>query len=113
MSPPYVHSDAAGLLLHSTENLTFHTSTRSGQQVRAYFQPLVNAIRTPSSLVAQNPGLLQPQQYLNTIRSINRQQLITAGIVTAEVLGFFTVGEMIGKRKIIGYSSDAPAAEHH
>ena len=32
------------------------------------------------------------------------------GVVTAEVLGFFTVGEMIGRFKLVGYRGDR---EHH
>jgi F-type H+-transporting ATPase subunit g len=32
------------------------------------------------------------------------------GIVTAEVIGFFSVGEMLGRFKIVGYRSEAPHA---
>lgn len=35
----------------------------------------------------------------------------SAGIVAAEVVGFFTVGEMIGRMKLVGYRSSAQA--HH
>ena len=47
---------------------------------------------------------------------MNRQQLVSAGVVGAEVLGFFTVGEMIGKMKLVGYRGDTehrePATSH-
>lgn len=38
---------------------------------------------------------------------MNGAQLAAAGIVTAEVLGFFTVGEMIGKFKVVGYRGES------
>ncbi len=41
---------------------------------------------------------------------MNRQQMVTAGVVGAEVLGFFTVGEMLGRMKLVGYTGDQ---EHH
>jgi len=38
--------------------------------------------------------------------------MMTAGVVGAEVLGFFTVGEMIGKMKLVGYHGEVHH-EHH
>ena len=43
------------------------------------------------------------------IRNASTKNLVTAGVVGAEILGFFTVGEMIGKFKIIGYRGDPHA----
>ena len=54
---------------------------------------------------------LTPQHLLSQIRSTSPQQLASAGIVAAEVIGFFTVGEMIGRFKIVGYHGDKP--EHY
>ena len=34
---------------------------------------------------------------------MSTQQMVAAGVVGAEVLGFFTVGEMIGRMKLVGY----------
>lgn len=76
---------------------------RNGVQLQSYYQRLLQTFRDPSSLVSANPGLLNPQQALDSMRSISRQQLTTAGIVTAEVIGFFTIGEMLGKLKVVGY----------
>lgn len=53
----------------------------------------------------QGPSLVQ------LARNIDRAQLVKGGVVVAEVLGFFTVGEMIGRMKIIGYHGDTGA--HH
>ena len=41
---------------------------------------------------------------------MDRKQLASAGVIGAEVLGFFTVGEMIGRFKLVGYKVDK---EHH
>ena len=49
-------------------------------------------------------GGATPESMLNSVRNVNRQQIAAMGIVTAEVLGFFTVGEMIGRMKLVGYS---------
>lgn len=46
-------------------------------------------------------------------RLSNRESLKTGSIVAAELLGFFTVGEMIGKRKVVGYRGKIEHAGHH
>ncbi len=53
---------------------------------------------------------MSPEGILNRMRNLSNQQLVSAGVVTAEVLGFFTVGEMIGRFKVVGYRGDE---EHH
>lgn len=50
---------------------------------------------------------------LSQARNFNGQQMLTVGIVIAELIGFFTVGEMIGKLKIVGYRSSEPAHDDH
>jgi F-type H+-transporting ATPase subunit g len=58
---------------------------------------------------ASNP--ISPQKVLSSIRNTNRQQLISLSVVGAEVLGFFTVGTMIGRMKVVGYHGK-PIHEH-
>ena len=69
----------------------------------------------------QNPGtLLQSAQgaaaqsgsFLQRTRNLSTAQLVGGGVLLAECLGFFTVGEMIGRFKLIGYHGEAPAAHH-
>ena len=36
------------------------------------------------------------------------QQWASVGVVTAEVLGFFAVGEMVGRMKLVGYHGGTP-----
>jgi F-type H+-transporting ATPase subunit g len=45
------------------------------------------------------------------VRNVNRQQAAVAGVIAAEVLGFFTLGEIIGRFKVIGYRGDT--GHHH
>lgn len=78
-----------------------------------YTQPVVNAIRNPTGLLnrtTNTASTTSSEALLNRIRNVNRQQLVSAGVVGAEVLGFFTVGEMLGKAKLVGYRGDTA---HH
>ncbi|KAF2796501.1 hypothetical protein K505DRAFT_323238 [Melanomma pulvis-pyrius CBS 109.77] len=80
---------------------------------QGYFQPAINALRQPATLFAQtaNSTAAQPANILNRVRSVTRTEWLSAGIIAAEVVGFFSVGEIIGRFKLVGYSSKAPA--HH
>ena len=80
--------------------------------MQSYVQLLINAVRNPGSILAQSSasGAATPGGILNRIRNLDRRQLASAGVIGAEVLGFFTVGEIIGKLKLVGYRGDI---EHH
>jgi F-type H+-transporting ATPase subunit g len=54
----------------------------------------------------------QPGNIVSQARSISTGQLVAGGVIVAELLGFFTVGEMIGRMKLIGYHGHG-SAEHH
>jgi len=45
---------------------------------------------------------------LSSVRNMTGTQAAAVGVVIAEVIGFFTVGEMIGKMKIVGYRMAGP-----
>ncbi|KAI1353355.1 GroES-like protein [Xylaria sp. FL0043] len=89
-------------------------SPPSVETFQSYFQ---NVWKNPMSLLqsasqtaaktAQQPGSI-----LARVQNLNRAQLVAGGVVAAECLGFFTVGEMIGRFKIIGYHGESPAAHH-
>jgi hypothetical protein len=74
------------------------------QTFQTYGQNVMNAVKNPSANSPSTP--------FQAMRNIGTSQLITAGVVTAEILGFFTVGEMIGRMKLIGYRSSSHD-EHH
>jgi F-type H+-transporting ATPase subunit g len=88
--------------------------------VQSYMTPVTNAIRNPSSLASRTASIAEstaetaannPQSFLTRLRNLDSATLITAGVVGAETIGFFTIGEMIGRLKIIGYRGGH--AEHH
>ena len=71
-----------------------------------YAQPVINTVRNPTSLLNKGTDAassMSPEGFLNRVRNMSTQQMVAAGVVGAEVLGFFTVGEMIGRMKLVGY----------
>lgn len=60
---------------------------------------------------ATETGAMSPEGMLSRIRNINRQEMVSVAVTTAEVLGFFTVGEMIGRLKLVGYHGDVHYTE--
>ncbi|OTA22844.1 hypothetical protein BTJ68_14776 [Hortaea werneckii EXF-2000] len=92
------------------------------QTVQSYLTPLQNALRNPSSLMNRTGSAAQgtaqqavnsPESLLARIRNMDTATLTTVGVVAAETLGFFTVGEMIGRFKLVGYRGDPHGGEHH
>ncbi|KAI8955089.1 GroES-like protein [Xylaria longipes] len=89
-------------------------SPPSMQTFQTYFQ---NVWKNPSSLLQSASETAaktaqQPASILSRVQNLSRAQLIAGGVVAAECLGFFTVGEMIGRFKIIGYHGETAAAHH-
>lgn len=113
MIPPTIYYSKVGLEL---SKLVFRGQKMNPPNLAAfqrYTQPVINAIRKPAGLLnhtTDTASTMSPEGILSRIRNVNRQQLISAGVVGAEVLGFFTVGEMIGRMKLVGYRGDT---EHH
>lgn len=82
-----------------------HSSVSTFQ---TYFQNLWKQLQNPSTFVAGLAQSVNPQQ----VRNLSRTQVAAGGVLLAECLGFFTVGEMIGRFKLIGYHGENPAAHH-
>ncbi|GAB7353974.1 hypothetical protein MBLNU459_g4571t1 [Dothideomycetes sp. NU459] len=104
--PPTVYYSKVGLELGKLIAHGQKMSPPTTSTFQTYGQNLLNAIRNPSAAGSSNPF-----QAISKLRSMDSQQLATVGVVTAEVIGFFTVGEILGRFKVIGYRSSAPA--HH
>lgn len=92
---------------------------RNLSTIQSYYQPFINSLRNPRALLSQASSQVSnvastysPEALLNSIRNVNRQQLATVGVVGAEVIGFFTVGTMIGRMKVVGYRGE-PEHGHH
>jgi len=82
---------------------------RSVSTFQSYFQRLVKSVRNPGALFSTaNPT---PSSILQQVRNINTTQVVYGAVIGAELLGFFTVGEMIGRFKLVGYRGDTGA--HH
>ena len=56
-------------------------------------------------------NIRSPQHLLHQVRNLSRQEWRNFGIITAQVIGFFSVGEMVGRMKLVGYRGDK--AVHH
>ncbi|KAF2231682.1 putative mitochondrial F1F0-ATP synthase g subunit [Viridothelium virens] len=83
---------------------------------QSYYQPLINRLRNPSTIFAQTAnqaGSMSPQSVLQQIRNIDTKTVVTLGVISAEVLGFFKVGEILGRFKLVGYRSNGGHGEHH
>lgn len=85
--------------------LGLHSSIATFQ---AYFQNVWRQLQNPSALFQTISQTVNPQQ----LRSLSKAQVAAGGVLLAECLGFFTVGEMIGRLKLIGYHGEANAAHH-
>ncbi|KAF1832587.1 hypothetical protein BDW02DRAFT_502666 [Decorospora gaudefroyi] len=89
----------------------------SMQTMLNYMEPARNAFRHPSSLMTRlaseaNSAAQQPANYLAQVRNMSREQWYSIGVVAAEVVGFFSVGEIIGRFKLVGYRTKK-SDEHH
>ena len=80
-----------GALFRQAQNTTVQAAQKTAQAAE--------------KAASQGPSLVQQS------RNVNRAQLAAGGVVVAELLGFFTVGEMIGRMKVVGYHGDNGA--HH
>nr|POF02385.1 atp synthase subunit g, mitochondrial [Quercus suber] len=91
------------------------------QQIQSYATPLQNALRNPSSLLSTvqstasstaQTAANNPESFLVRLRQLDSATITTVGVIAAETLGFFSVGTMIGRMKIVGYRSDGSHASH-
>ncbi|KAI0473767.1 GroES-like protein [Xylariaceae sp. FL0804] len=91
-------------------------SPPSVQTMQSYYQNAFQRLRNPSTLLqtasqTASKAAEQPASILERVRNISRGELIAGGVIAAECLGFFTVGEMIGRFKIVGYHGET--GHHH
>lgn len=101
MAPPYEN-------LPTRRNRCCNANKNSNvATIQQYLQPVTNALKNPSSLlnvsrVAESSSA-QPVNVLNRVRGASQQQWLAAGIIAAEIVGFFSIGEIIGRFKLVGY----------
>ncbi|CCF57302.1 hypothetical protein KAFR_0C03100 [Kazachstania africana CBS 2517] len=47
--------------------------------------------------------LRQPNTYINSLQKISKNDAWKYGAYAVQLIGFYSVGEMIGRRKLVGY----------
>ena len=82
-----------------------HSSVSTFQ---TYFQNLWKQLQNPGTFFSSLMQSANPQQ----ARTLSRTQVAAGGVLLAECLGFFAVGEMIGRFKLVGYHGEANVAHH-
>lgn len=110
MTPPYVLGRCTALSFLCLLTLAL---CRPVSTFQAYWQTLLKKLQNPSTLL-QSAQKAAPSSgsAVSSVRNISRTQLIAGGVLAAECLGFFTVGEMIGRFKLIGYHGEVASAHH-
>ncbi|CAI4218593.1 unnamed protein product [Parascedosporium putredinis] len=81
---------------------------------QSFYESAWQSIRQPNKIadsVAQTVKSAS-QKPAGYVPGLSNAQLIAGGVVFAECLGFFTVGEIIGRFKLVGYHGEASAAHH-
>ncbi|EMF13969.1 ATP synthase subunit G [Sphaerulina musiva SO2202] len=93
----------------------------NAQSVQSAIAPLRNAVSNPASFGSRtakaaektaDQAIQNPQSFVERLRNLDPAALTQVGIVTAETIGFFSIGEIIGRFKLVGYRSSA-VHDHH
>ncbi|KAK5992825.1 ATP synthase subunit g [Cladobotryum mycophilum] len=96
-----------GKVTAETAKLVFHAQKMAPPNAatfQSYYEALWNGLRSGTLIKS-------PQALIQQARNLSNAQLLAGGVIFAECLGFFTVGEMIGRFKLIGYRGQTAA--HH
>lgn len=85
---------------------------RSSKVWEQYYHQTLELLKNQQLLQQQVKKFMgNPADLQNRIRSLSAAQVAGGAVVGAEILGFFTIGEIIGRMKLVGYRGPAPA-EH-
>ncbi|KAF5398232.1 ATP synthase subunit g [Paragonimus heterotremus] len=84
-------------------------AVQSGRPAFTKFWTYARVEMRPPKIADINPAITQAMNLLNALKSgrwksVTVKDGILNAVVTAEVLAWFFVGEIIGRRSIIGYS---------
>ncbi|KAJ5241505.1 uncharacterized protein N7469_003096 [Penicillium citrinum] len=106
MIPPTIYYSRVGLELGKLVFRGQNMAPPNMATFQSYFQPLINVAKNPAAI----KNLPSPQNFLARVRNASPKEMALAGVTAAEVLGFFTVGEIIGRFNLVGYRGEP---EHH
>ncbi|KKZ61557.1 F-type H+-transporting ATPase subunit G [[Emmonsia] crescens] len=108
--PPTIYYSRVGLELSKIVFRGQKMSPPSLATFQGYYQPLLNSLRQPKTFMSQVSKSFNSDALLLRLRNVDRKQLAIAGVTTAEVIGFFSVGEIIGRFKLVGYRGETAHA---
>ncbi|EPE10187.1 atp synthase subunit g [Ophiostoma piceae UAMH 11346] len=106
-TPFVVYYSRVGLEL---SRLVFHAQKMAPPPFATFqtaFESAYKQLQNPAKLIQSATSVVK------SARSVTPTQLAAGGVLAAELLGFFTVGEIIGRFKLIGYRGPSPAAAAH
>jgi F-type H+-transporting ATPase subunit g len=111
--PPTLYYARVGLELSKLVFKGQKMSPPPLETFQSYFQRVLKNARNPAAIFSQasTSNTATPTGLAQKIRNLNSAQWAAGGVIAAELLGFFTVGEIIGRFKLIGYRGETGA--HH
>ncbi|EJT78875.1 hypothetical protein GGTG_03969 [Gaeumannomyces tritici R3-111a-1] len=110
--PRVVYYSRVGLELGKIVFRNQQMTPPSAATFQTYFQNAWKSLQSPGALMNTISARVPPSNPMQAVRGLSNAQLAAGGVLVAELLGFFTVGEIIGRFKLIGYHGDAHAAHH-
>ncbi|EFE30902.1 ATP synthase subunit g [Trichophyton mentagrophytes] len=106
--PPTIYYSRVGLELSKIVFRGQKMAPPDMATFQSYLYSALNSLRQPSTIFA---SLRNPNGSVSRLRNFDAKQWAIVGITTAEVIGFFSVGEMLGRFKVVGYRGEV-AHEH-
>ncbi|KAJ5131513.1 uncharacterized protein N7515_007552 [Penicillium bovifimosum] len=103
MIPPTVYYSKVGIELGKLVFRGQNMAPPNLATFQSYFQPFIT---NPAALKT----LPSPSTIIARVRNASPKQLALAGVTAAEVIGFFTVGEIIGRMNLVGYRGEVAHA---
>jgi hypothetical protein len=88
-----------GIAVSSPTSFLFHTHFANLHIPRSSTEAFTQAYRSAyQSIQSGGAG-----NVLSRVRNMGTAEMVGVGIVGAELIGFFTVGEILGRFKVVGY----------
>lgn len=94
-----------GKQVYLKEGFAPPSTTQIQQVYESLYKQALGLVKTSPSQLTKN---LQ-----TSITGINKAFVYKYGSYGVQLLGLFSLGEIIGRRQIVGYPSFGPKAEHH
>ncbi|KAK2751048.1 hypothetical protein FQN57_000123 [Myotisia sp. PD_48] len=106
MIPPTLYYSRVGLEM---SKIVFRAQKMAPPEIatfQAYFQSALSSLRHPARIFAR----VSESGSVARLRNFDAKQWAIVGVTTAEVIGFFSLGEIIGRFKLVGYHGEVAHA---